>query len=257
MFPANATRTNKRKGKRHTAQQRFQTPIQWRARRRVAELMRVFRDRWPKGLPHNREGARFCRYVIQTLAWFTTIDQRDRWLTRYAGWLQGEKVRGQILDAPPHWYGKRSLGEHLELYDADRERLKITTIEAVDVDDDEREVINREKDSKRKERRRRENGVQPRDQYLAESLSRTKPWEAAGYRCRRTWERYGKPGVASVSAPSLIYNIDRTDLRHVSQSCSTKKTKPTHWPSGEPMGTRTSVKSVAQSAIAIPQKLAA
>jgi hypothetical protein len=29
----------------------------------------------------------------------------------------------------------------------------------------------------------------PREQ----SFSRTKPWEAAGFRCRRTWERHGKP----------------------------------------------------------------
>ena len=34
--------------------------------------------------------------------------------------------------------------------------------------------------------------AQPREQYEAESLSRTKPWEKLGM-SRRTWYRRGKP----------------------------------------------------------------
>jgi hypothetical protein len=37
-------------------------------------------------------------------------------------------------------------------------------------------------------RLRRAKGVKPREQYLAESLARTKSWEAEGI-IRRTWER--------------------------------------------------------------------
>jgi hypothetical protein len=69
------------------------------------------------------------------------------------------------------------------------------------VTEKEREMINLEKDRKRKEKRRRKDGAKPREQ----SISRTKPWLAAGYRCRRTWERHGKP-VADSSEPSLIFS---------------------------------------------------
>ena len=39
----------------------------------------------------------------------------------------------------------------------------------------------------------RQRGVTPRTQWKATSLSQTKLWLAAGFKCRRTWERHGKP----------------------------------------------------------------
>ena len=52
-------------------------------------------------------------------------------------------------------------------------------------------------DAARDERRRRKVGSKPRVAYLANSLSRSKPWEADGI-SRRTWERRRqKPAVAS------------------------------------------------------------
>src|SRR4051794_13285844 len=54
---------------------------------------------------------------------------------------------------------------------------------------------------------RRTQMVKPRKEYEAMSISRTKPWIAAGFNTRRTWERHGKPvaspDVASLKTPSL------------------------------------------------------
>jgi hypothetical protein len=106
------------------------------------------------------------------------------------------------LSLGPHWYGKRSLGENLELHEVDRQERDIRTIESFDVTAEQRVAYNLEKERLRGEKRRREAGAQPREQYLANSKSRTKPWEAAGFKCRRTWERH-QERVASASASLL------------------------------------------------------
>ena len=41
--------------------------------------------------------------------------------------------------------------------------------------------------------------AQPRAEYLAQALTRSKPWEALGM-SRATWYRKGKPALPSVSA---------------------------------------------------------
>jgi hypothetical protein len=156
----------------------LRTRQQWRAQRRVGDLMRVYRDQFPKGLPHNALGIKYARYVCRTLA-FDPIDTRQQWLDRNTPWLMGTEQRAKILALGPYWYADRSLGQHLEFYDEDRERLQAWTIEAVDVDADERKARNAAKHAKREEQRRRNARVQPRDQYLAaNSKSGTQPWKA-------------------------------------------------------------------------------
>jgi len=65
---------------------------------------------------------------------------------------------------------------------------RITTIGAVDVNKKGRAMLRKQKRRQRKERERRERGMKPRAEYEASSLSRTKPWKAAGV-SRRTWYR--------------------------------------------------------------------
>jgi hypothetical protein len=79
-----------------------------------------------------------------------------------------------------YWYSSRSLGQHLELYDEDRERLQAWMVGAVDVTPEQRKAINKEKHRKVQERARRKSGAIPRDVYLNAAASRTKPWEALG-----------------------------------------------------------------------------
>ena len=90
--------------------------------------------------------------MCRTLAFFETIERREHWLDRYTQWMDADK-RAAILDMSPHWYSKKSLGQHLELYDEDRELLQVRSIE------------------------RRTNGIKPREEYLA-SVKGPEPWKA-------------------------------------------------------------------------------
>jgi hypothetical protein len=166
------------------------TKEQMQAARRVKELSRIYYDQFPNGLPHNGLGVKYAKYICRTMA-FLPNDRRAEWLDRHADWL-GPETRGYILSFGPYWYSARSLGNKLELENKDRERLQTWSIEAIDVTYEERQMINKEKKRQDQEKRRRRNGAKPR----IESASRTKPWIAAGYSTRRTWERHGKPVAA-------------------------------------------------------------
>ena len=134
--------------------------------------------------------------MCRTLA-FLPNNNREQWLDRYAHWLNS-KQRANILRLGPYWYAARSLGEHLELCDEDREDLQAWSIEACDVTPEQRVMINQEKHRKRQESRRRKAGAKPR----AESISRTKPWIADGI-SRSEWYRRRKSVGTSSCQPSL------------------------------------------------------
>jgi hypothetical protein len=106
---------------------------------------------------------------------FLPDDQRATWLDRHAAWMDAE-IRDSILRLGPHWYSSRSLGDHLEVDNDDRERLKVWTVEAYDITKEQREVINREKNRQSHERGRRKAGAKPREQ----SLERMQPWKLLG-----------------------------------------------------------------------------
>jgi hypothetical protein len=208
---------------------RFFTSDQKRAMGRVAQLTRIYREQYPDGLPHNALGVKYARYMCRTLAFFDSIEGRERWLDRYAPWINAE-LRAKLAGLSAYWYSARSLGQHLELYDEDRERLEAWTIEAVDITKEQREAINLEKRKKSWERYRRKQGINPREQ----SASRTKPWEAAGFNCRRTWERHGKPTAptaVSQTSESLLFTKD-ISLTCDTGTAATKATPtlPSGWP---------------------------
>jgi len=165
----------------------FHTPDQLKAMARVAHLTSIYRDQYPGQLPDNEVGFKYARYMCRTLAFFQSVEHREKWLERYAPWM-GDDDRAELAGTSAYWYSSRSLGQHLELYDEDRERLKAWMVEAVDVTPEQRKAINKEKHRKVQERARRESGARPHEL----SVSRTRQWEAEGFKCRRTWERHRK-----------------------------------------------------------------
>ena len=179
------------------------TEFQKLAAKRVRELNRVYYDQFPYGLPHNSLGVKYCKYILRTMAFFLSNSQRADWLNENAPWLE-TPIRNYLLDLAPHWYSGASLGQHLELENEARERLRAWSIKATDVTDEERVKTNREKNRIASERRRRKKGAKPRAQYEAESTSQTKPWEAQGI-SRRTW--YRKDGTGA-SRPYLNNSQD-------------------------------------------------
>ena len=111
-----------------------------------------------------------------------------------------------------------ALAIRLRLTYAERMRLNITTIGACDLDKAgrtrRRKERKRRRDRARAAAKRAARGVVQRTQYLAECLSRVRPWEAEGI-SRRTWERRRRKinlienreglAVASVSPSTLGY----------------------------------------------------
>lgn len=94
---------------------------------------------------------------------------------------------------PPH--RPETLGTLLAVTPAEREGLRLTKIRYAGQDDGRLLVDGRRRDAARKRDARRKAGATPREA----SASQTKPWLAAGYASRRTWERHGKPLSRAVS----------------------------------------------------------
>jgi hypothetical protein len=95
-----------------------------------------------------------------------------------------------------------SLARFLGVTYARRQRLKLTTIGAIDVDRKQRNRRRRERNRMAKEARRRARGATPRVEYEANSLTRTEPWKAQGI-SRRTWERRRRVASAGTANPNL------------------------------------------------------
>lgn len=89
-------------------------------------------------------------------------------------------------------------------------------------------VARREIDRQRKQRKRKAEGVQPRADYEAASLSQTKPWLAVGFKCRRTWERHRSRKTETVAKVSATYLKSRRDV----DTFATTPSQPSHHGSG-------------------------
>jgi hypothetical protein len=91
--------------------------------------------------------------------------------------------------------------------------------------------IKRERDRERKRALRRAAGVIPRQAYLADSLSQTKPWVREGI-SRRTWERriastappVASPSGCMVAEPMFLRNLGELGQSPVSQLCASTAT---------------------------------
>jgi hypothetical protein len=82
----------------------------------------------------------------------------------------------------------RQLGVQMHLSNADRERWRVWNIAPFDKTGEEFAELAKIRERERRARKRRENNVRTRDQYLADLRAKPKPWEAEGV-SRRTWYR--------------------------------------------------------------------
>ncbi|ACI54940.1 conserved hypothetical protein [Rhizobium leguminosarum bv. trifolii WSM2304] len=121
------------------------------------------------------------------------------WAARWLPWAGKADVEEIIYERTKVRYSSLSadaLGHALHVSYAERCALDIRTIGAFDVPKAKRAKLQKQKrrqrDRSRKEQQRRAAGACPRADYLANSFSQARPWEAFGI-SRRTWERRGKP----------------------------------------------------------------
>jgi hypothetical protein len=166
---------------------------------RVAELRRLFVGRYGQMLPDDDAGRDDAWIMAHHLAHLTNPERRiASWIELQAPWMasaEAEALIAKVMAKPLRWRADR-LAARLNLHEAERRRLRITTIGAVDVDRAERVKRRRERDRTVKAATRRTQGAKPRTNYEAHSISRTKPWEALGI-SRRTWYRAGKPSAGT------------------------------------------------------------
>lgn len=159
---------------------------------RVTELQRLRRARYPQGIPDTPNGRVLVRVIVHHLAGLVG-DQHRRvtgWLAEHASWMtlaDQKALLVEIATKPRRWRADR-LAWRLKLIEADRKKLRITTIGAIDVNKTNR--LERRKAHKRdlEQDRRNAKGAMSRAEYEANSINRAQPWLAQGI-SRRTWYR--------------------------------------------------------------------
>lgn len=214
------------------------------ARLRMREMERLFSHRYGDRLPSDDAGMEDLVLAANQIAQMdgNAEDHILRWALEWAPWLYDRKDIAPVLFARriaqnPRRYKADTLAALLNLTMSSRTALGITTIGAVDCNKRQRAELRRDRKRTYAEAQRRANGAKPRAQYEAESLSRTRPWEAMGM-SRSTWYRRGKPmppvnRVGQVQTQQTEYPLMLdTELSHGAINPLGKTKKPVEWMGG-------------------------
>lgn len=163
--------------------------------RRMRELELLFDDRWGPTLPDDDSGRDDFFVAAHQLAQFGDPQQHiPAWARNRAPWLSDTECAAsveRVIRKPRKW-GAKALGRKMRLTQEERKRLRITTIRAFDVSDDDMRANRATSEKERLRTRRRKAGAVDRAEYEAKSAARNEPWKAVGM-TRRTWYRRGKP----------------------------------------------------------------
>jgi hypothetical protein len=176
------------------------------AKLRVAELEKLFYDRYHGCLPDDDAGREDLELLLHHVA-YADPKGMIACARQWAPWLslqEATEIAAKIA-LSPQFLRADPLAQLLNLGMEERTRLGIRTIGAVDATKEERAEIARRNRAERKKATRRAGGVRPREEYETNSLSNTKPWKAEGI-SRRTWfrrrARQGTP--ARTASPNVI-----------------------------------------------------
>lgn len=183
-------------------------------RLRYGDLVKILRCRYGYVLPDDDAGREDLYELLLPVSLGQGHARKMKHVVQlWAPWMSAHEAE-ELLDRvnrTPDYLRKpkaKLLGERLNLLNKEREAWGIRTIRPVDMTEAQLQEQSKAKDRDRKERRRRKSGRKPREVYLANSLSRSKPWERDGI-SRRTWERrQRKAGVASLSRIKLKHRAD-------------------------------------------------
>jgi hypothetical protein len=159
---------------------------------RIAELCRLFRYRWGDILPDDDAGREDARIIAHHLAQLPGDQQRRiaSWMGTWAPWMrldEADRLIEAVLAKPFRWCADK-LGKRLNLTEAVRTKLRITTIGSVDMTKAEREAARKARKRADMRQRRKNAGTKSRREYLAASTEQAKPWLAQGI-SRATWYR--------------------------------------------------------------------
>lgn len=168
---------------------------------RLAELNRLFDYRY--GQPEltdddaGRDDAKIAVHHLVQIGGKTAPGVRAAaWLARRAPWMPRDEAEALIAAAlakPIRW-GADTLGKRVRLTWAERKKLKIGTIWAIDMSRAEAAAadLTARRISRRAERRSK--GVKPRAEYEGAAIGHGKPWIAEGM-SKATWYRRQKQAI--------------------------------------------------------------
>jgi hypothetical protein len=181
---------------------------------RVRDLVRFFAFTYGEGMPDDDGGRDDAFILAQHVARLNGDPASNvaRHVRQWCPWMDDDELAALVrrVQAKPIKWSADTLGKRLGLLDEVRTKLRIKTIGGCDVSKAERTARTAARKVQAKTAKRRAGGVQARDAYEANSLSRTKPWEAEGIG-RSTW--YARRKEGRTGAP-----LDRSDP--CKQSCS-------------------------------------
>jgi hypothetical protein len=189
-------------------------PFEQLRRNRLGDLWKLIENRYGSRVLPNDDAGRsdlFELLLVISLGERPAAKMQNT-IETAAPWMQADEAEAEVahitvaLDRHERWCSPRELGERLNLRDCERQLYGIRHIRPIDVSDDDLIARRKARNRDRKRVLRRLEGARSRVDFLANCLSRQKPWLAQGI-SRRTW--YRRRGT-SLSAKSL--SIQRTDL---------------------------------------------
>jgi len=166
-------------------------------RQRLGDLQRLYRQRYRRNsliLTDDDAGREDLRELLLVASMAYNPERMMRiTIANWAPWMDKAETAQMIDDVnrAPTYLRKpnaRTLGDRLRLTDHERTTLAIQTIRPFDLTD--KQLIERRKarDAERKWRKRRAAKMKPRDAWLANCKSRTRPWQRKD-QSRAQWYR--------------------------------------------------------------------
>lgn len=190
------------------------------AKLRIDDLNKLFRHRYGDILPDDDAGRDDAFVAFSHYAVTNRVVHFHSWLDIHAPWMKEQERDRLVWRKPLRWTADK-LGERLGLRSADRDRLGIRTIGAIDMPRAERDALrkakHRERSRQHAEAKRRGAGKPTRQEWLAQhQASRVKPWKMAGM-SRAKWYRLQREtgGLTNIEAK----------LQHIKQPVSATQPK--------------------------------
>jgi hypothetical protein len=170
---------------------------------RMHDFDKLFRSRYGGPLPDDDSGRDDIEPVIHHIASLPQPGRRAAaWLEHWAPWLtlwEQRKIISEGIASAKAWKAD-ALAWRYRVTNQERTLIGLTTIGAIDHGKAARTKRRRQRERERRQCDRRKAGSLPRAEYLAASISRSKPWEAQGI-SRATWYRRQRETTAP-HAPS-------------------------------------------------------
>jgi hypothetical protein len=200
---------------------------------RLNDHTRYLRNRYGYELPDDDAGRDDLYELLLVISLGEGADRKMRnAIGLWAPWMSGEEANGIIglINRTPDHLRKRTkheLGQIWGLTYEERQRLGIRTVAPCDLTEEEFQQRRKARKSFLQLKRRLAAGRMTRAQYrdsLANSLSRTKPWEAEG-KSRAQWYRLRAKQDETRCGPNKAYLLQASNPVSLSKVHSLKSSK--------------------------------